>query len=105
MSLGDRKMTFQTLKAQLTDLGCECTAPDRNFIKFYRDTPEGRLSVKTGYPRSDFDIAVNEVKRIRRALQLDEAHGFDSGAFYDLESAVDGLANKYRHLLDRLAEA
>lgn len=102
---GDRSMIFQELRAQLETQGCEFGAPDRNFIKVYRQTPEGRFSAKLGYPRSNFDVGVRDVKRVRNQLRLAEIHGMDSGAFYedDVEAVVDHFVNTYRHVLDRLA--
>lgn len=104
LALGDRMMRFKEFKPQLEDLGCEFGKPDANFIKIYRSTPDGRLSVTIGYPKADYEIPVDQIKRVRRALKLDEVHGYDSGSFYDLESSVDAFVNRYRQLLDRLAE-
>jgi death-on-curing protein len=102
---GDRSMQFHELRAQLEAQGCEFGAPSRNFIKVYRQTPEGRFSAKLGYPRSNFNVGVQDVKRVRSQLKLVEIHGTDSGAFYedDVEAVVDHFVNTYRHVLDRLA--
>lgn len=98
-------MKFREFQAQLEAQGCVFHAPLKNFIKVRRETPAGRLTVKTGYPRANFNVDVREVKRVRRILKLDEGHGYDSGAFYedDLEAVVDSFVNTYRQLLDRLA--
>jgi death-on-curing protein len=104
LQLGDRMMRFKEFKAQLEDLGCEFGKPDRNFIKIRRQTPTGELSARIGYPRADYEVPVNLIKEVRTNLQLDETHGVDSASFYELEATVDGFVNRYRHLLDRLAE-
>lgn len=101
LTLGDRMLTFSELRELLSGLGCEFDKPDGNFIKIRR----GRWMVRTGYPRADFDIAVNEVKRIRSRLRLDEVHGTDSRGFYDLDGQVDLLVNQYRSLMRRLADS
>ncbi|MDP5228546.1 MULTISPECIES: type II toxin-antitoxin system death-on-curing family toxin [Arthrobacter] len=104
LTRGDRQMKFQELRAQLEEQGCEFGKPSRNFIKVYRDTPNGRFSAKMGYPRPQFPVAVKDVKRVRSLLKLDEVHGFDSDAFYsDVEGVADEFINKYRQVLDRLA--
>ncbi|WP_144589426.1 type II toxin-antitoxin system death-on-curing family toxin [Brevibacterium casei] len=104
-TLGDRSTLFLELKAQLEAQGCEFGAPDRNYIKVYRETKDGRLSVKTGYPKANFEVGIKEIKRIRKYLLLDELHGIDSSAFYDddVEAVVDRFVNTYRQVLDRLA--
>lgn len=102
---GDRAMKFQELRAQLEAQGCEFSAPDRNFIKVYRQTAEGKFSAKMGYPRANFNVGVQDVKRVRKQLRFDETHGIDSGAFYesDVVAVVDHFVNTYRQVLDRLA--
>ncbi|MBS3959871.1 MAG: type II toxin-antitoxin system death-on-curing family toxin [Xanthomonadaceae bacterium] len=98
--LGDRNMEFKELAHLLETLGCTLEDPDANFIKIRR----GQYMVKTGYPKKNFEIAVNEVKRIRRQLHLDEVHGVDSAGFYELEAQVDKIVNNYRNLMKRLAD-
>lgn len=97
---GDTAMEFKALRTHLEQLDCTFDKPDANFIKIHR----GQWMVKTGYPRAAFEVAVNEVKRIRRALNLNEAQGIDSAVFYDLEDAVDRFVNEYRDLMRRLAD-
>ncbi|MGH8060679.1 MAG: type II toxin-antitoxin system death-on-curing family toxin [Pseudoxanthomonas sp.] len=98
--LGDSAMQFKELKEQLEAFGCEFDKPDSNFVKIHH----GQWMVKTGYPRAGFEVQVMEVKRIRRALRLDEAQGIDSAVFYNLDQTVDKFVNKYRDLMRRLAD-
>lgn len=98
--LGDNAMDFKELKSILEGLGCSFERPDNNFVKIRH----GIYMVKTGYPRANFEIAVNEVKRIRRALHLDEVNGVDSAGFYALDSKVDEIVNVYRNLMKRLSQ-
>lgn len=102
--LGDHMMRYKQLKRQLEDLGCWFGKPKDNFIKIFRDTTDGELCVTIGYQRSDFEAPIGQVKKIRRTLKLSEVDGVDSAAFYDLEQTVDSFVNRYRQLLDRLAE-
>ena len=102
--LGDRSIHFKEFKENLTELGCTFESPKKNYMKVFRKTPDGEVAFKLGYPGPNFEVSVTDVKKARRALRLDEIHGHDSASFYDLETAVDGFANEYRNLLDRLAE-
>jgi death-on-curing protein len=96
---GDTAMEFKELRDHLEPHGCTFDKPEANFIKIRH----GQWVVKTGYPRANFQIAVNEIKRIRRALRLDESQGIDSAVFYNLEATVDHFVNEYRDLMRRLA--
>ncbi len=98
--LGDTAIEFRELRDLLAEQGCTFTSPDNNYIKIYRD----QWMVKTGYPKANFTIQVGEVKRIRRALHLDEIHGVDSAGFYNLDTTVDKFVNQYRNLMKRLAD-
>ena len=98
--LGDTVIQFKELCAVLEELGCQFDRPEGNFIKIKR---AGHV-VKTGRPRADFQVQVGEVKRIRRALKLDEVHGIDSAGFYSLDEKVDKFVNVYRNLMKRLAD-
>jgi death-on-curing protein len=98
--LGDTAMEFKELRAVLEEFGCTFEKPEANFIKIRR----GSHMVKTGYPRANFEIPVNEIKRMRRKLHLDEVHGVDSAGFYALDSKVDEIVNGYRNLMKRLAD-
>ena len=80
LTLGDKHMRFRDFKSQLESLGCRFDDPNRNFVKIHR----GEHSFSTGYPRANFVVDVHLAKDARRALKLDEIHGVDSAAFYDL---------------------
>jgi death-on-curing family protein len=101
ISLGDSAMEFKELRQTLEVLGCTFDKPEKNFVKIRHGT---HGNVKTGYPRANFEIAVSEIKRIRKGLRLDEAHGLDSTGFYSLEGKVDDFVNTYRNLMKRLAD-
>lgn len=78
-----------------------------HFIKVYRQTSEGRFSAKLGYPRSNFNVGVQDVKCVRNQLRLVEIHGMDSGAFYedDVEAVVDHFVNTREKRNPRHGEA
>lgn len=101
---GQRRMRFREFRKVLEEQGCEFDSPKGNAIKIYRQTSEGRLSVKAGYPNEHHDVPLGEMRRIRRALQLDSVHGYDAAAFFDFEGSVDKFVNDYRQLMNRLAD-
>ena len=101
---GQRRMRFREFRKILEDQGCVFGTPKDNKIRIRRDTPDGACSVSAGYPNEHHDVPLNEMRRIRRALKLDLAHGFDAGALFDFEASVDGFVNTYRQLMSRLAD-
>lgn len=101
---GQERMRFHELRALLTELGCEFDPPKKNFIKIRRTTPDGKRTVRTGYPNEGFEVPLGELRRIRKRLGLDERSGYDSAAFFELDAAVDQFVNDYRQLMNRLAD-
>lgn len=94
----DRAVDFPELRKLLQAQGCEFAAPRRNFIKISR----GSKTVKIGYPRESHTVPVQEIKRIRRILELDE---LGSSEFYNLDVSVDEFVHEYSEVLERLADA
>lgn len=97
--IGDRHMQFSELRVYLQALGCTFDKPDRNYIKIHC----GTLSYASGYPHSDFEVGVGEIKKIRRALELDAPHGVNASGFYDLELRVTSFVSQHTDLMTRLA--
>lgn len=100
----ERRMRFREFRRVLEAQGCEFDPPKDNAIKIRRRTAEGEFTVKAGYPNQHHEVPLGEIRRIRRALKLDDSHGYDSAAFYDLEGTVDEFVNTYRQLMNRLAD-
>ncbi len=101
---GQRRMRFRDFRKILEAQGCEFDDPKGNAIKIRRRTEDGEFTAKAGYPNSHHEVPPNEIRKIRALLRLDEAHGVDSGAFYDFDASVDGFVNTYRQLMNRLAD-
>jgi hypothetical protein len=83
--IGDRHMRFSDLRLLLEARCCTFDKPGNNYVRIHH----GPHTYKCGYPNRDFEIAVNQAKSIRRALQLDAAHGVDGKDFYDVEARID----------------
>jgi prophage maintenance system killer protein len=101
---GQERVRFSELRTLLEERGCEFDPPRKNFIKIRRQTDEGELTVRTGFPNARFEVPPGELRRIRQRLHLDERSGYDAAAFFDLEASVDGFVNDYRQLMNRLAD-
>lgn len=98
--LGEQILTFSDMRAVLEELGCTFGEHNKNYIKIKC----GNYTTRTGYPRANFDVPVQEIKKIRKHLHLDELHGTDSAGFYDLRGQVDRFVNQHRNLMKRLAD-
>ncbi|WP_267615487.1 type II toxin-antitoxin system death-on-curing family toxin [Gordonia bronchialis] len=94
----DRAIEFPDFRRLLQSQGCEFSTPKGNYVKITRN---GR-AVKAGYPREKHTVQVNQVKRIRSALGLDE---IDSSEFYNVDVSVDDFVHQYSEVLERLADA
>jgi hypothetical protein len=91
---------FRELRHILTTYGCRFAEAVRGYIDIHRD---GR-GVQVWYGGEGRDVEINTVHRIRRDLELDEEHGYDSDIFYNSSTRIPGFINKYRKTLDRLAK-
>jgi death-on-curing protein len=49
-------------------------------------------------------VGMKDIRLVRRVCRLDEAHGYDSRAFYKSEDPVDVWINDYRSVLERLSK-
>ena len=96
-------LRFAELRRILTRCGCHFEhAPKgvRNRVTIRK----GDLSYRVNYRDEGEEMSPNSVHEIRKALQLDEQHGCDSKVFYDGVVRIPEFINKYRKLLDRLAD-
>ena len=64
----------------------------------------GNLCTKIAYRGEGFEVDQNTIHKIRKELELDDEHGYDSHAFYNKESRIPEFIAKYRKILERLAE-
>lgn len=113
---GERAIPFHKVRRILQDHGCrvngfgssgckvniERTIPAKKGLIF--TTPARILKTQIYYGGEGREVAKNTINKLRTDLELDEAHGVDSGAFYDESpwSASDFIV-VYRKTLDRLA--
>lgn len=73
----------------------------RNFIF---TTPAKTLRTQIYYGGDGREVQKHTLNKVRSALELDEAHGVDSGTFYDsAPPSVSDFINAYRKTLDRLS--
>ena len=63
------------------------------------------LTFTAGYHSSGQEVEPTLVKELRRVLELDDDHGYDSFRFYgDYNREADEFISQYRTLLRRLAK-
>lgn len=95
-------LQFRQLKPLLNSYGCnmEIASGRGNRINIRR----GRLKTQVFYSSDGMDVDRNTVHKIRKDLQLDEAHGYDSDIFYNCGARIPDFINKYRKVLDKLAK-
>lgn len=109
---GERPLPFRKLRTILNSHGCnlEHSKPGSN-MKITRT-----IQVRGLFPRSKTlvtnlsyggegrEVLRASINKIRKDLELDEAHGIDSAAFYDdLPSVASAFIASYRKTLTRLA--
>jgi predicted ATPase len=62
---------------------------------------QGPRGTTRGYA---IDLKDLPIHKIRRNLELDDEHGYDSDIFYNFGPRITEFITKYRRLLDRLAK-
>ncbi len=96
----EQPLRFRNLKTILEDEGCELEPLHGNRINIRR----GHLQTQVFYQKMGADVDKNTIHKIRKDLQLDEEHGYDSDIFYNRGPRIPDFINKYRKLLDKLAK-
>jgi len=113
--LGERVVKWKEFARNLQNLGCVVgkTLPG-NRVKVSRSVPRPRRGLLPARERTHTvtahkrnggsEIDVDQIATIRRDLQLDDIHGYDSAHFYgDDRSTPDRFIAEYRTILKRLA--
>jgi death-on-curing protein len=113
---GERRITWRELRRILESFGYYLADPHDNKMDIFRyETIETGLFVKkkktirkrigtVGWPGDNRDIAINELKSVRRLCRLREEDGIDSEVFYQSRGVIDSFVNRYRKLLRSLAK-
>lgn len=112
---GDRLLTWRELRPVLSKFGCTFEGPlPGNKIRVKRTvetkTKLGRrrkdtLGLTVGYASDGREVPLDTIKNLRQMLQLDDAHGYDAGYFYDKRAREpDEFIAQHRNLLRRLAK-
>lgn len=107
----DKPMRWHKLKARLIDQGCELQFIPGNRVNIYgpilgrariRKRRQERLHTQVACSGLTSECDKSTVRKIRKDLELDDAHGVDSTAFYE-GSVIDSFIIDYRPVLRRLA--
>lgn len=114
---GERTIKWHRLKRVLADYGCTCeqaknvgnrmniTRVFDTKVLFGLTTRKRTLHVQVTYGDDGREVDKNALRKLRAELELDEAHGVDSSAFYDGDPRPAGeFILQYRRILRRLAQ-
>jgi death-on-curing family protein len=91
---------FDELRRILTTCGCTFGNPSGSGIRISR----GPLQTQVFYRNEGTDVPQNTVHKIRKDLELDSEHGYDSDIFYNGGRKIDDFILKHRDVLARLAK-
>jgi death-on-curing protein len=98
---GEFVIQWRVLHRLLAQHGCQFKMPRRgNRMDITKDGKRPQIQ----YTGDGMDVQRNTVHKIRRDLELDDAHGVDSQSFYRGDARIPEFINRYRKVLDRLAE-
>lgn len=116
---GERAIQFRKLRQILGDFGCELEFPagvgnrvnisrritrSGNILSLLIGVRSRVLKTQVAYRNEGSDVQQDAVAKVRADLELDEAHGVDSAAFYDAASlSASDFVVLYRKTLRRLA--
>ena len=102
VTVHERPVQFRYLREILLHFGCELepTRGGGSGMNIWR----GALQTQVNYHGEGTEVVKRTIHKIRKDLELDEAHGYDSDIFYNFGPRIPEFINKYRKLLDRLAK-
>ncbi len=88
----------------LNGYDCNSNVLPGNKINIEREVDDRPLWTQVAYRSEGAEVEVNTVKKVRKALELDEEHGYPSDIFYEQGKKIPEFINEYRTLLRRLAK-
>ena len=112
---GEKQITYKQLTKTLERFGYSLQNPKKNTIDIVKiETISKGLIRKTTetvykgignipYPGENEIVPIRYIKYTRRVCHLTEEDGYDTNTFYDEYEAVDAFINRYRNVLQRLA--
>ena len=96
----ERPRKWRELRKILEHYGCKREIIQGNKINIMR----GELRTQVSFRNWGTDVEINTIHKIRKDLELDEEHGYDSDIFYNRDAKIPGFINKYRQLIVKLAK-
>jgi death-on-curing family protein len=96
-----KHLKFRELRSILQHYGCTFDQTSGGSkLNIHRN---GRRT-QVAYYGDGRDVDLDSIAKIRRDLELDEVHGYDTDIFYGAEERLPEFITKYRKTLDRLAK-
>jgi len=97
---GEKTLSFGQLQVILRKFGCEVKRSTGNRVEIRRDKRVSKIT-SAGDGR---ECDKGTISKVRKELELDELHGFDSITFYEGGNPVQEFIMEYRELLSDLAK-
>lgn len=96
----EKFIKWHDLKRLLLEFGCTIDHPKGNKHNIRRGKKKTQINVRN----DGHEIEKESIQTIRRDLELDDDHGYDSYIFYTGGKRIPEFMRKYRSLLQRLAK-
>ena len=96
-----KPMQFRQLRQILNSYNCSMSSGSTGSKMNIR---RGELKTQIGFAGKSRVVDASAIGKVRRDLQLDEDHGYDTDMFYNAEKRLPAFITKYRKTLDRLAK-
>ncbi len=97
---GEYPLQFRQLKQILSTYGCEFHYTKGNKLKIIH----GKNQTVITYFGDGREVRPEAIYGLRKNLQLDEEHGYDTDIFYNKTERIPEFITKYRKVLDRLGK-
>ena len=96
----ERRRQWRQLKKILAHYDCTLEIVQGNRMNISR----APLRTQVAFRNWGTDVEIEVVRKVRKDLELDEEHGYDSDIFYNRDTKLPKFINDYRKLLGRLAK-
>lgn len=112
---GEKNIPYRELRRILSSFGYKLEDHNKNMISIVRydikktgvfrkkEIQERKHILNISWPGENYEVSIDNIKKIRRLCQLEESDGIDSDSFYNYTTIVDTFVNKYRKVLKDLA--
>lgn len=115
---GEKNIPYRELRRILSSFGYKLEDHNRDMISIVRydskktgvfpfrrkEIQERKHILNIPWPGDNYEVSIDNIKKIRKSCHLEESDGVDSDSFYNYTTIVDTFVNKYRKVLKDLAK-